>query len=59
MELSIEEFKLYNQFYCGVSSVTHKIPTELIVKNIQVNTLDGDKIVGVIIIVVGLVYVIS
>ncbi len=46
MGLSIEEFKLYNQFYCGVSGSPIDPNRTNIVKNISVNTLDGDKIVG-------------
>jgi len=46
MGLSIEEFKLYNQFYCGVSGSPIDPNRTNIVKNISVNTLDGNKIVG-------------
>ena len=46
MGLSIEEFKLYNQFYCGVSGSPIDPNRTNIVKNISVKTLDGNEIVG-------------
>lgn len=46
MGLTIEEFKLYNQFYCGVSGSPIDPNRTNIVKNISVKNLDGDEIVG-------------
>ena len=46
MGLSIEEFELYNQFYCGVSGSPIDPNRTNIVKNISVKTLDGNEIVG-------------
>ena len=46
MGLSIEEFKLYNQFYCGVSGSPIDPNRTNIVKNISVKNLDGNEIVG-------------
>ena len=46
MGLSIEEFKLYNQFYCGVSGSPIDPNRTNIVKNISVKTLNGDEIIG-------------
>jgi hypothetical protein len=46
MGLTIEEFKLYNQFYCGVSGSPIDPNRTNIVKNISVKTLDGNEIVG-------------